>query len=32
VVTVRVAVGPLLLFLDDRAVEATARAVVDLPG
>ena len=30
-VTVRSAVGPLLLFGDDRAVEATARAVVDLP-
>jgi Flp pilus assembly protein TadG len=32
VVTVRAAVGPLLLFVDDRTVEATARAVVDLPG
>lgn len=31
VVTVRAAVGPLLLFTDDRAVEATARAVVDVP-
>ena len=32
VVTVRAAVGPLALFADDRAVEATARAVVDLPA
>ena len=32
VVTVRVAVGPLALFADDRAVQATARAVVDLPA
>jgi Flp pilus assembly protein TadG len=32
VVTVHVAVGPLLFFADDRAVEATARAVVDLPA
>jgi Flp pilus assembly protein TadG len=32
VVTVRLAVGRLALFPDDRAVEATARAVVDLPG
>jgi Flp pilus assembly protein TadG len=32
VVTVRAAVGPLLLFADDRAVEARARAVVDLPA
>jgi len=32
VVTVRAAVGPLALFPDDRAVEATARAVVDLPA
>jgi secretion/DNA translocation related TadE-like protein len=32
VVTVRAAVGPLSLFADDRAVEATARAVVDLPA
>ncbi len=31
VVTVRIAVGSLLLFADDRAVEARARAVVDLP-
>jgi secretion/DNA translocation related TadE-like protein len=31
VVTVRAPVGPLLLFPDDRAVEATARGVVDLP-
>jgi secretion/DNA translocation related TadE-like protein len=31
VVTVRALVGPLLLFADDRAVEATARGVVDLP-
>lgn len=31
-VRVRVAVGQLLLFADDRVVEATARAVVDLPG
>jgi secretion/DNA translocation related TadE-like protein len=32
VVTVRAAVGPLLLFADDRVVEARARAVVDLPA
>jgi Flp pilus assembly protein TadG len=32
VVTVRAAVGPLLLFGDDRVVEARARAVVDLPA
>jgi secretion/DNA translocation related TadE-like protein len=32
VVTVRAPVGPLLLFADDRAVEASARGVVDLPG
>lgn len=32
VVTVRAAVGPLALFADDRVVEATARAVVDLPA
>jgi hypothetical protein len=32
VVTVRAAVGPLLLFTDDRVVEARARAVVDLPA
>jgi DNA topoisomerase-1 len=32
VVTVRVDVGPLLLFADDRATLATARAVVDLPA
>lgn len=32
VVTVRAPVGPLLLFEDDRAVEAVARAVVDLPA
>ncbi len=32
VVTVREAVGPLLLFADDRVVEASARAVVDLPS
>ena len=31
-VRVRIAVGPLLLFDDDRIVEASARAVVDLPG
>jgi Flp pilus assembly protein TadG len=31
VVTVRADIGPLLLFADDRAVEAIARAVVDLP-
>jgi secretion/DNA translocation related TadE-like protein len=30
-VTVRAPVGPLLLFADDRAVEAMARGVVDLP-
>lgn len=32
VVTVRAAVGPLLLFPDDRAVEARSRAVMDLPA
>jgi secretion/DNA translocation related TadE-like protein len=32
VVTVHAAVGPLLLFADDRVVEARARAVVDLPA
>lgn len=32
VVTVRSPVGPLLLFADDRAVVASARAVVDLPA
>lgn len=32
VVTVHAAVGPLLLFADDRLVEARARAVVDLPA
>ena len=32
VVTVRVEVGPLLLFADDRATLATARAVVDVPA
>lgn len=32
VVTVHAAIGPLLLFGDDRAVRASARAVVDLPG
>jgi secretion/DNA translocation related TadE-like protein len=32
VVTVRAPVGPLLLFADDRAVQARARAVVDLPA
>jgi secretion/DNA translocation related TadE-like protein len=32
VVTVRMPVGPLLLFPDDRAVEASARGIVDLPG
>jgi secretion/DNA translocation related TadE-like protein len=32
VVTVRAAIGPLLLFADDRAVQASARAVVDLPA
>jgi Flp pilus assembly protein TadG len=32
VVTVQAAVGPLALFADDRSVEATARAVVDLPA
>ncbi|MGZ8606366.1 MAG: pilus assembly protein TadG-related protein [Actinomycetota bacterium] len=32
VVTVRAPVGPLLLFTDDRAVETSARAVVDLPA
>lgn len=31
VVSVRVPVGPLLLFPDDRVVVAEARAVVDLP-
>jgi Flp pilus assembly protein TadG len=31
-VTVRAPVGPLLLFTDDRVVEATARAVVDIPA
>ena len=31
VVTVRMSVGTLLLFADDRLVEAVARAVVDLP-
>lgn len=31
VVTVRVPVGGLLLFPDDRFVDASARAVVDLP-
>jgi secretion/DNA translocation related TadE-like protein len=31
VATVRARVGPLLLFADDRVVEARARAVVDLP-
>lgn len=31
VVTVRMNVGALLLFTDDRVVEAKARAVVDLP-
>jgi secretion/DNA translocation related TadE-like protein len=31
-VRVRVAVGSLLLFADDRVVEAQARAVVDLPS
>lgn len=31
VVTVRMPVGALLLFGDDRLVEAVARAVVDLP-
>jgi secretion/DNA translocation related TadE-like protein len=31
VVTVRMSVGRLLLFDDDRVVEAVARAVVDLP-
>jgi Flp pilus assembly protein TadG len=30
-VEVRVAVGPLLLFADDRIVRGAARAVVDLP-
>jgi secretion/DNA translocation related TadE-like protein len=30
-VNVRMAVGPLLLFADDRAVDASARAVVDMP-
>lgn len=32
VVTVRVPVGRLLLFDDDRLVEAVARAVVDVPA
>lgn len=32
VVTVRSSVGPLLLFADDRAVVASARAVVDVPS
>ena len=32
VVTVRIPVGTLLLFGDDRLVEAVARAVVDLPA
>jgi Flp pilus assembly protein TadG len=32
VVTVRVAVGRLALLPDDRGVEATARAEVDLPS
>lgn len=32
VVTVRVAVGRLLLFEDDRAVDASARAVVATPS
>lgn len=32
VVRVRMPVGVLLLFADDRVVEATARAVVDLPA
>jgi Flp pilus assembly protein TadG len=32
VVEVRVAVGPLLLFADDRVVVAEARGVVDLPA
>jgi hypothetical protein len=32
VVTVRAPVGPLLLFADDRAVEASARGLVDLPA
>jgi hypothetical protein len=32
VVTVRVPVGTLLLFDDDRVVEVVARAVVDLPS
>jgi secretion/DNA translocation related TadE-like protein len=31
VVTVHASVGPLMLFADDRFVEARARAVVDLP-
>jgi hypothetical protein len=31
IVTVRAPVGTLLLFEDDRLVEAVARAVVDLP-
>jgi Flp pilus assembly protein TadG len=32
VVTIRMPVGRLLLFGDDRVVEAVARAVVDLPA
>lgn len=32
VVTVRKDVGRLLLFADDRLVEASARAIVELPG
>ncbi|HSJ52055.1 MAG TPA: Rv3654c family TadE-like protein [Actinomycetota bacterium] len=32
VVTVLAPIGPLVLFGDDRAVRATARAVVDLPA
>lgn len=32
VVRVRMPVGRLLLFADDRVVEASARAVVDLPA
>ena len=31
-VRVRVEVGPLLLFADDRVVDASARAIVELPG
>jgi hypothetical protein len=30
-VRVRIPVGALLFFADDRVVEASARAVVDLP-